>query len=118
MQSALGAWGGVRQLASLLDIMKHVPDIQAEVLGPEPEDPCVICRQHAGKRFDPRSLPEGGIPPFHPGCRCCLMPFRAEWAPHLAEAKREKEQSMEERAKSWSPEARARREEQRRKARE
>jgi len=114
VQSALGAWFGARQLASLLDTMKHVPDLQAEVLGPEPDDPCVICRQHAGERFDPRTLPEGGIPPFHPGCRCCLTPFRAEWTPHLADAKREGERLMEERPKSWSPEARARWEEQRR----
>jgi len=108
VQSALGAWGSMRQLASLVDTMKHVPDLQAEVVGPEPDDPCAICRQHAGERFDPRSLPEGGIPPFHPGCRCCLTPFRAEWPPHLADANRESERLMEGRAKSWSPEARAR----------
>jgi hypothetical protein len=116
-QSARGAWGSARQMAGLLDTMKHVPDLQAEVHGPEPDDPCDICRPHAGERFDPRALPEGGIPPFHPDCRCSLTPYRPEWAPLLTEWERENERLMEERAGTWSPEARARWEEQRRKRR-
>jgi len=105
--SALGAWAGARRLASLLDSSTNVPDIQAEVFGPDQDDTCVICRPRAGQRFDPRSLPEGGIPPFHPGCRCCLTPFMAGWASELADIDRENERRMEERMKTWSPEARA-----------
>jgi len=74
-QSAYMAQAGARVLASFLEGQGLVPNLQAEVLGPDRDDPCVICRPHAGQRFDPRRLPEGGIPPFHPGCRCCLMSY-------------------------------------------
>lgn len=97
----------------MLDSSQYVPAMQAEILGPDPNDTCVICRPHAGQRFDPRSLPEGGIPPFHPGCRCCLTPYMAGWASELDDIGRENERRMEERMKSWSPEARATWEEQR-----
>ena len=87
--SALGAWCRALQLPSLLGSSMSVPDVQAEVLGPRQDDTCMICWPHIGQRFDARSLPEDGIPLFHPGCRCCLTPYRAEWASDLEDIERE-----------------------------
>jgi hypothetical protein len=66
------------------------------------------------ERFDPQKLPDGGIPPYHPGCGCLVVPDRAECGPSIEEGKRESERLMEERAKGWSPQARALWEQQKR----
>jgi len=42
-----------------------------EIIGVK-EDPCPICATKNNKKFDINDL--DNIPPFHPGCRCCMAP--------------------------------------------
>lgn len=37
-------------------------------------DSCSICQQKAKKKFKVATLTEKDIPPFHPGCRCVVLP--------------------------------------------
>lgn len=36
----------------------------------EADDECLVCREWAGKSFDPHRLNRSDLPPYHPGCRC------------------------------------------------
>lgn len=38
-------------------------------------DACSVCQEHAGKLIPVEEANEGwNIPPFHPNCKCCVMP--------------------------------------------
>jgi|LSQX01.3.fsa_nt_gb SPP1 gp7 family putative phage head morphogenesis protein len=39
------------------------------------EDPCPICALHNGKIFNIIDTDFNMLPPFHPGCRCCIAPY-------------------------------------------
>lgn len=77
--SALGSWWAAQRLASLVESRQLVDDLQGEIVGPEPSDPCPVCRARAGLRFDPAHLPADAVPPFHPGCGCSIVAYRQLW---------------------------------------
>ena len=35
---------------------------------------CLICKEMGNKKFNIDTLKKENIPPFHPGCRCTILP--------------------------------------------
>jgi hypothetical protein len=61
-----------------------------KVLG-QSEDPCPVRPKRAGRRMDPRDARSDDLPPFHPGCRCAVVPWHPDWKDATDGARRENE---------------------------
>ncbi|MFQ5715270.1 MAG: hypothetical protein ACE5GU_14680 [Candidatus Scalinduaceae bacterium] len=49
----------------------HIKQIEIDAAG---FNDCSICSDMHGKKFKVKSLDKKNIPPFHPGCRCVILP--------------------------------------------
>jgi len=87
-ESAIGMWYGIRHLKSLLDSREQIEDLQVEIEGGK-DAGCPVCQPHRGTRFSATLLPTVPIPPFHVGCGCMILPYRAEWEADIRAARLE-----------------------------
>jgi hypothetical protein len=78
-RSAIASWCAAQRLVSLAESRRLVDDLEGEIAGPEPSDPCPVCPSRAGFRFDPARPPADAVPPFHPGCGCEVVAYRQTW---------------------------------------